>query len=443
MNGLYSLRAKVAKWPYALLSVTAAIASFGAYTSMYAFRKAFAAGTFTGHEYFHVDYKVWLVIAQIIGYTLSKFYGIRFIAEIKGDKRGITILMLIGIAWLALLGFALVPAPYNIIFLFLNGFPLGLIWGLVFSYLEGRRSTEFMAAVLSISLIFASGFVKTVGRTLLHVLPINDFQMPFITGAVFAIPLVLFVFFLELIPPPDVEDVKLRTKRVPMTAAERSLFLRRFLPGIILTLIIYVLLTVMRDVRDNFEVEIWASLGVKGSIVYTSTDTKISVIVLVAMSLLILVRKNLKAFTIIHLLIIGGCALIGASTIMFSLKMISPTTWMTMAGLGLYLGYVPYNAIFFERMIATFHYKSNVGFLIYVADSLGYLGSVSLLLVKELGRPNISWSEFFREGVVFVAVIGGICAVLSLIYFLRNARKRNESEEMQAESGHPLNIQPA
>jgi len=438
MKAVEVLRARVAKWPYSLLSVLAAVSAFGAYTSMYAFRKAFAAGTFTGQQYFHVDYKVWLVIAQILGYTASKFYGIRFIAEIKGNKRGITILLLVGMAWLALLGFAFVPAPYNIIFLFTNGFPLGLIWGLVFGYLEGRRSTEFMAAVLSISLIFASGFVKTIGRTLLHAFPINDFQMPFLTGAVFVIPLILFVFLLELIPPPNAEDVKLRTKRAPMNAGERGQFLKRFIPGIVLTLIIYVLLTVMRDVRDNFEVEIWASLGVKSNTVYTSTDTKISVIVLVAISLLILVRKNLRAFSIIHLLIIGGCVLIGASTILFSLKAISPTTWMTVAGLGLYLGYVLYNAIFFERMIATFHYKSNVGFLIYVADSLGYLGSVTLLLVKELGRPNISWAEFFREGVVFVAVIGGISASLSLLYFLQKAHKRNKSEQLPGE----LNIIP-
>lgn len=442
MKAVDRLRTKVATWPYALLSVTAAIAAFGAYTSMYAFRKAFAAGTFTGQQYLHVDYKVWLVIAQIIGYTLSKFYGIRFIAEIEG-KRGLTILMLVGISWLALLGFALVPAPYNIVFLLINGFPLGLIWGLVFSYLEGRRSTEFMAAVLSIALIFASGFIKTVGRILLHNLPVNDFQMPFLMGAIFAVPLILFVFFLELMPQPTAEDIKLRTKRVPMNAAERKQFLRRFLPGIILTLVIYVLLTIMRDVRDNFEVEIWASLGVKGSMIYTSTDTKISVIVLVAVSLLILVRKNLVAFSIIHVLIIGGCTLIGASTILFTLKMISPTSWMTMAGLGLFLGYVPYNAIFFERMIATFHYRGNVGFLIYVADSLGYLGSVSLLLIKEFVRPGISWGNFFKEGVVFVAVIGGISAVLSLIYFLQQAKKENKSGQPQNESSLQPTIQPA
>jgi hypothetical protein len=410
----------------------AAISSFGAYTCMYAFRKAYAAGTFSGMQYLHIDYKVWLVIAQIIGYTMSKFYGIKFISELKPGQRAKSILLLIGIAWLALLLFAVIPAPYNIIFLFINGFPLGLIWGLVFGYLEGRKSTEFMAAVLSISLIFASGFVKTVARMLMSSFHISEFNMPFITGALFVIPLLLFVFLLELMPPPTAEDVQLRTKRLPMDAAERKSFLQRFLPGIILTLIIYVLLTIMRDVRDNFEVEIWAGLGVKDNTIYTKIDTIISVAVLIAMSLLILVRKNLKAFALIHVMIIAGCVLIGIGTVLFALGLIGPMVWMTLAGLGLYMGYVPYNAVFFERLLASFHYKGNVGFLIYVADSMGYLGSISVLLVKELGHPGVSWGEFFRDSVMAVAVIGGICATLSLMYFLRTARKQGrELEEQQ------------
>jgi hypothetical protein len=147
-------------------------------------------------------------------------------------------------------------------------------------------------------------------------------------------------------------------------------------------------------------------------------------------------KQNLKAFSVIHLMIISGGVLITAGTILYNFNIIGPMQWMTVAGLGLYLGYVPYNAIFFERMIATFHYRSNVGFLIYVADSMGYLGSVTVLLVKELGRPNISWGSFFKHGVMVVGVVGGICAVLSLFYFLQNARRGNKSEQQD------LNIQP-
>ena len=439
MKTIDRLRLKVAKWPYPVLSVMAAVSAFGAYTSMYAFRKAFAAGTFTGQQYFHVDYKVWLVIAQVIGYTLSKFYGIKFISELKPGQRAKSIFGLIGFSWFALLLFAIIPAPYNIVCLFLNGFPLGMIWGLVFSYLEGRKSTEFMAAVLSISLIFASGFVKTIARTLMHSLHISEYIMPFLTGAMFVIPLIIFVFCLELMPPPTPEDIKLRTKRLPMNATQRRQFLQRFLPGIVLTLMIYVLLTVMRDVRDNFEVEIWSALGNKDNTIYTKIDSIISIVVLVAMSFLILVKRNLMAFSIIHLMIIGGCLLICAGTILFNLGIVSPMAWMTMAGMGLYLAYVPYNAIFFERMIASFHYKSNIGFIIYVSDSIGYLGSVTVLLVKELGRPSISWASFFKEGVLVVGGVGAVCATFSLLYFLRTARKANKSEEPQGE----LIIQPA
>jgi hypothetical protein len=421
------LRARVAKWPYGLVSVLAAFSAFGAYTSMYAFRKGFTAGTYAGDQYFHIDYKVWLVIAQIIGYTASKFYGIRFISELKSGRRAKSILTLIGIAWLALLLFAVVPPPYNILFLLINGFPLGLIWGLVFSYLEGRKSTEFMAAVLSISLIFASGFVKTAARTLMSSFHINEYIMPFYTGALFVIPLLLFVFFLELIPPPTAEDIKLRTKRLPMNSAERKRFLKRFMPGIVLTLIVYILLTVMRDVRDNFEVEIWASMGIKDNTIYTRIDSVISVIVLLALSSLILIKNNIRAFSIIHLIIICSCIFIGAITIGYQLKLISPVIWMTGAGLGLYLGYVLYNAVFFERMLASFNYKGNVGFLIYVADSFGYLGSISVLLVKEFGRPRASWGVFFKDSLMIVSITGAIIVTVSLLYFRREARKNSGS----------------
>lgn len=420
---LNRLRPFAAKLPYPVISVLAGLSAFGAYTSMYAFRKAFAAGTFAGQQYLHVDYKAWLVIAQVLGYMLSKFYGIRFIAEIKAQNRGRYVLMLVGISWLALLAFAIIPAPYNIVCLFVNGFPLGMIWGLVFGYLEGRRATEFMAAVLSISLIFASGFVKTVGRTLLTSFHVNEFLMPFAAGAIFVLPLILFVLCLEALPPPTAQDKQQRTERRSMPPHERRAFIIRFLPGIILTVIVYLMLTIMRDVRDNFEVEIWHGLGIKNNAIFTSIDSIISVMVLAGMGLLILVKNNLKAFGIIHLFIIGGCILAGVATLLFNAKTIEPITWMTLAGLGLYAGYVPYNAIFFERMIASFQCKSNVGFIMYVADAIGYLGSISVLLVKELGNPGVSWDVFFKDGLLILSVGGSISATFSLIYFWQSARR--------------------
>jgi len=419
------LRSGLQQWPYSIVSIIAALAAFGAYTSMYAFRKAFSAATFEGIQYLNIDYKVWLVIFQVIGYTCSKFYGVRFIAGISGHKRGNTILFLIGMAWLALLFFALVPAPWNIIFLFMNGAPLGMIWGLVFGYLEGRRSTEFMAAVMSVSLIFASGFVKTVGRTLLDNFHVSEYWMPFLTGLLFALPLVVFTAILDALPPPSEEDKKLRTERKPMTAADRRNFVHDFLPGIMLTLVVYVLLTVTRDLRDNFEVEIWRELGVRDVHIYTTIDSIIALLVLVALSLLILIRNNFNAFKVIHVMIIAGCTLTGASTLLFNLHIIDSIGWMSIAGLGLYMAYIPYNAIFFERMIATFHCKGNVGFIMYIADAVGYLGSVAVLLFKEFGPDaSVSWSQLFQQSLVCISVVGGIAAICSLAFFVHKKKGR-------------------
>src|SRR5690606_36439327 len=93
------LRRRLARLPVACSTLLIAFAAFGCYTSMYAFRKAFTAGTFDGAALWGIDYKVWLVIAQVFGYMLSKFYGITFIAELGTRHRGVKILVLVGISW--------------------------------------------------------------------------------------------------------------------------------------------------------------------------------------------------------------------------------------------------------------------------------------------------------------------------------------------------------
>lgn len=41
--------------------------------------------------------------------------------------------------------------------------------------------------------------------------------------------------------------------------------------------------------------------------------------------------------------------------------------------------------------------KGNAGFFIYVADAVGYLGSVSVMLMKEGMRLQINWTQFFTK----------------------------------------------
>jgi hypothetical protein len=108
-----------------LLSVCLmSFSAFVIYSCMYGFRKPYTAATYTNVFFLGISYKVCLVIAQVIGYMISKFIGIRFISAMQPAKRAYFIVLFIGIAWLSLLGFAIIPAPYNIICMFLNGLPI-------------------------------------------------------------------------------------------------------------------------------------------------------------------------------------------------------------------------------------------------------------------------------------------------------------------------------
>ena len=241
-------------------SAYAMIASFSTYACMYAFRKPFTVATFEGLSWGGIDYKILLITTQVVGYMLSKFIGIKVVSELPPRRRAAGILVLVVLAGLALLGFALVSPPYNVFFLFLNGLPLGMVWGLVFGYLEGRRTTELLGAGLSVSFIVASGGVKTVGKWLL-LSGISPFWMPLLTGLLFALPLVVSVYLLHQLPPPSAEDERLRTRRSPMNRSQRYRLLRTFAPGLILLILAYVLLTAFRDFRDNFMAELWQAFG--------------------------------------------------------------------------------------------------------------------------------------------------------------------------------------
>lgn len=403
-----------------VVAVCAALVAFMAYSSVYAYRKPFTIATFDGIKFWGVSYQTLLIISQVIGYMLSKFYGIKFIAELRTIGRFKTSLVLVGSAWSCLLFFGLAPAPYGMLFLFINGFMLGFMWGIVFSYVEGRTATDFIGAALAISFIFAGGFTRSVAKWLVVEWNVTETWMPFMTGLVFALPLLLLLWLLEKIPAPDAADIQERTIRLPMDKESRKSFLKAFGMGLGIVTVTYLILTVMRDVRDSYMANIWNELGYgKNYSIFTKTEINTSLVILLIMGLLVLIRKNFIAFAVAHYVIAGGFAMAGIASLLFITGKMDGVLWMQLTGLGLYMGYIPFNCIFFERLIASFRIAGNVGFLIYFADAFGYLGSVTVMLVKEFMKLNLNWSQFYSQGVAAVSVIGLAGTVFSYIYFKR------------------------
>lgn len=405
-----------------LFSGYAILAAFTTYFCMYAFRTPFAAGTFDGPVSEALpDFKLksLFIISQVIGYCLSKFMGIKVISEMSGSRRAVAILACIGVAEAALALFGLVPAPWNAACLFINGLPLGMVWGLVFGFLEGRKVSEALGAGLSASYIVASGAVKWVGRSLVDA-GVSEYWMPFLTGLCFAPLLLLSVWMLARLPPPTAEDEALRVRREPMDAAARRGFVRAFAPGLGLLTLLYFFLTAYRSVRDNFAVEIWAALGYSGQpSILAKAEVPIAVAVMVVLGTLMAIRSNRKALTVVHGVMLAGTAGIGVSTLLFQAGILPPAAWMILVGLGLYIAYVPYGCVLFDRMLAALGVMGTAGFMIYVTDAFGYLGSVLVTLYKDFGHAELSWLSFFVGFSYFTSILCTVCFLGSMIYFGR------------------------
>lgn len=406
------------------------IAVFLCYTGMYAIRKSFLAGQYEDLSIgYGLNAKVILVISQVLGYMVSKFIGIKIISEMKKEKRALWLIGFISFG-LAMLGlFAIVPPELKIVAIFLNGLPLGMVFGIVFSYIEGRKNTELLAAALSATFIFSTGFVKTTGLFLMKDYNVSEYNMPFVTGLAFFPLFLMSVLILNMSKGPDENDMEARSKRVPMFKKERRAFLVQNGIGYFGLVGIYILLTVVRDFRDNFIVEFWAEQGYKGAPqIVTLTEIPVAVIVLIIAAAGVLIRKNKIAFNTGMWLTALGAAIIIFTTALFDKGLISPVVWMITSGIGIYLPYILFHCLIFERLVALLSFKGNVGFLFYIADAVGYLGSVLVLFLKEVTGFKQSWASFFIKLNLQSAAFLLLLALFVMWYFNRRFSQKKSEE---------------
>lgn len=415
-----SARQWLSRAPAPVFALYGGLMAFGAYFAMYAFRKPFTVASYAAAAPVLVKYKIALVIVQVLGYALSKVAGIKVISETPPHRRALAILGLIGAAEVALVSFALTPAPWNIGWMFVNGLALGMIWGLVFGFLEGRRTSEVLGAILCASFILSSGVVKSVGESVMLRGWATEFWMPALTGVLFVPLLLVCVFGLVLLPPPSSEDERLRVARQPMNGAARRAMFASFAPGLVALVVIYVGLTAIRDFRDNFAVEIWNGLGFKNdAAIFTYSEVPVAVFVLVTLSLVMFIRDNTRAFQANLVLVGAGLIIAGLSSLAFQAHLIGPVAWMITLGAGLYLSYTPFNALLFDRFIAASGRTGTAGFLIYVADACGYASSVVLLVFRNFVGMQLSWVEFLEVVSYIVAVAGLALIIVASAYFQR------------------------
>lgn len=406
----------------------AMLAAFGAYFCMYGLRKPFTAATYPSGFIFGMEIKPALVIAQLCGYMLSKFIGVRVITELPTAKRAGVLIALVGTAELALVLLNFLPLPLKPLAMFLNGLPLGMIFGMLLSFLEGRRLTEAMAAALCGSFIVADGAAKTVGTMVLNS-GFALYAMPMITGGMFLLPFAAFVWMLTKLPQPSRDDIDERAERPQLGSAGR-LELLKFL-GIAYGCVVfaYTMLTILRGFRADFMPELLKGLKItSNALVFTQSEAIIAATVTVIAGLTSMLRVNRMAFGTALVLGMIGFASVPLSILLHHNGYLNGFLYLTMVGSGIYLPYVLIHTTVFERWIAIVRRPGSAAFLLTLADAIAYLAYLGALLMKPMIQKSGNIMSLFDSMGLWISLTSIIALLVALAVTTRKSNHPSVQE---------------
>lgn len=420
-NGGSKEKKPMPDWIFVLWAGGTALLS---YSLVYALRKPFTAAEFEGLQVFGMDYKIVVSIIQLLGYVSAKLLGIKYISELRPEGRLKFIIGSAALSEISLIAFGLLPMPYNIMALYFNGLSLGCMWGVIFSFLEGRRTTDILASIMGVSMALSSGVAKSLGLYTLNVLHVSEFWMPALIGAI-AFPLLCFTgWMMTRFSQPTAADIASRSVRVTLNGHQRWALFRRFMPLLIMLFAANLLLTVQRDIKEDFIVCI-IDVSTVSSWAFAQIDSIATLVLLATFALLSTTYDHLKVLCILLVLStcgMGTLAFLGAN---FEQVGLPTTIWLFLQSLCLDMAYLSFQTIFFERFIACFKIKGNVGFFIITIDFVGYLGTLALLLFKEFYASHIDWASFYNSMSLYIGIVCCLAFIGSLVYMIQ-VRKRKE-----------------
>ena len=98
---------------------------------------------------------------------------------------------------------------------------------------------------------------------------------------------------------------------------------------------------------------------------------------------------------------------------------LSPLAWLFVQSLGVYTAFLSFQTLFFERFVACYHIRGNVGFFIVTIDFIGYVGTVGVLVFKELFAGELDWLAFYNSMVVWLGLASCLLFAGSLLWLAR------------------------
>jgi hypothetical protein len=197
-----------------------------------------------------------------------------------------------------------------------------------------------------------------------------------------------------------------------MDRKDRWGFLRRHGGVVVPIIAAYTLVTLLRSVRADFSRELWQALGAPGAAsVFTRSEAWVTLAMILPLGLIVRIADHRKAFYGGLGISCLGLAVVIASSLAWQWHRIDAFGFMVAVGIGLYLPYIAVHATVFERLIALSRERANLGFLMYLADTAGYVGVCAVMAMKGRNMGTTDILPLFLNGAILIAILGIGCLV--------------------------------
>ena len=95
------------------------------------------------------------------------------------------------------------------------------MWGVIFSFIEGRKVTDILASLLGVSMAVSSGMAKSMGLFVVNTFWCHRILDAALIGGLAFPLLILMGWSLNKLPQPTDEDRALRSERVTLNGEQR------------------------------------------------------------------------------------------------------------------------------------------------------------------------------------------------------------------------------
>ena len=339
-----------------------------------------------------MDVQASISLAFILGFGVAKPFAATVASSPFFFRHRSKALLLLLTSSNFIVGFGnLSPAPgAKVAAVFFSSFCSSWIYGMMVTYLEGRRSTEALIAISSMCLAYTGNLSRGVGRAVLNA-GVSPEMMPLLIGTAAWVPACGLLLVLDRAPKPSEADVAARSRRVPMDLPAKRRFLSRWGGGVFLMMLAYALVTGVRSVRDLYSAQIFAAaMNVEEAPawIFLVADAPGAVLSAAALVAVGIIRDSRRAMLAMILLMVIAITLGLGATALFQLNILGGVAWQLCLGTSVFVTYSLLSTPFYERMFAATRTEGTISFLVFASDCFGYVVTTTLLLYQDFGSPT-------------------------------------------------------